>query len=248
VALEGNLKDFSLGDVFRLLYGGKKTGALHVTSPVGEGAVYFDAGRIYFATASSELEPASKRLAKSGLISEKQLRQAQGLMKIQKKDKAGRKLGQILVDEGYLESHVIEQWMREQISDALFDMLRWNEGDVRFDADERNEPGDIGIGIAPELALESATKRLEAWNKILEKIPSMDTYFAIAPTPGMRSDEIHLKPREWMMLCYLHNGRSVQELVGLTGYSDFEAARVLYGMYTAGLVEKVGPSGEPLGD
>ncbi len=248
MALEGNLKDFSLADVFRLLAGGKKTGVLHVSSTGGDGLICFDSGRIYYASSTSDTEPVHRRLARSGLISEKQLRQAQGLMKIQKKDKARRKLGQILVDEGYLDAHALEAWVREQLSDALFDMLRWSEGDVRFEPDERSDAGDIGISVAPDVALEAASKRLDAWTKILEKIPSLDTRFAIAPTPGMRTEEIHLKPREWMMLCYLHNGRSVAELVQLTGYSDFEAARVLYGMYTSGLVEKVGPSGEPLGD
>jgi hypothetical protein len=60
--------------------------------------------------------------------------------------------------------------------------------------------------------------------------------------------EIHLKPREWMLLCYLHGSRSVQELVELTGYNDFETAKVLYAMYSGGLIEKVGPAGELLAE
>ena len=51
--------------------------------------------------------------------------------------------------------------------------------------------------------------------------------------------EIHLKPREWMLLCYLHGGRSVTELAELTGYNDFETAKILYGMYAAGLIERI---------
>jgi hypothetical protein len=51
-----------------------------------------------------------------------------------------------------------------------------------------------------------------------------------------------------MLLCYLHGSRSVRELVELTGYNDFETARILYGMYAGGLIQKVGPAGEPLMD
>jgi hypothetical protein len=51
-----------------------------------------------------------------------------------------------------------------------------------------------------------------------------------------------------MLLCYLHGGRSVRELVDLTGYNDFETARILYGMYAGGLIEKVGPAGERLAE
>jgi DNA-binding MarR family transcriptional regulator len=76
----------------------------------------------------------------------------------------------------------------------------------------------------------------------------MDTHFAMAASPGTKSIEIHLKPREWMLLCYLHGGRSVKDLVELTGYTDFETARILYGMYAVGLIEKVDSGGEPVSD
>ena len=42
----------------------------------------------------------------------------------------------------------------------------------------------------------------DAWNRIRDKIPSMDTRFAMSSSPGQKPMEIHLKPREWMLLCY----------------------------------------------
>lgn len=248
MALEGNLRDFSLTDMFRLLQTGSKTGVLRVEGPAGSGIVCFREGGVFHASSGGSSEPVSKRLARAGVISEKQLRQAQGLMKIQKKDKADRKLGQILVDEGYLEASVLEAFVREQVSDALFDLLRWEEGELRFEADEGCADADLGLTVTVESVLGDAGKRLELWNKIREKIPSLDTRFAMASGPGAKSIEIHLKPKEWMMLCYLHGSRSVRELVELTGYNDFETARTLYAMYAGGLIEKVGPAGEPLPD
>jgi len=81
VALEGNLTDFSLADMFRLLETGSKTGTLHVTSSEADGVVCFREGVVYYANSGTPSEPAGKRLVKAGIISEKQLRQAQGLMK-----------------------------------------------------------------------------------------------------------------------------------------------------------------------
>lgn len=248
VALEGNLKDFSLADMFRLLQTGSKSGTLHIVREGVEGLVCFSEGRVVFASSTGDIEPAGRRLSRAGVISDKQLRQAQGLMKIQKKDKAVRKLGQILVDEGYLEASVLESFVAEQVSNALFDLMRWEDGDLRFEPDEGCGDADIGIAVSVESVLEDAGKRLEMWNRIREKIPSVETRFTMAASPGARSAEIHLKPKEWMILCYLHGSRSVGELVELTGYNDFETARVLYGMYASGLIEKVGPTGEPVGD
>lgn len=248
MALEGNLKDFTLPDMFRLLQTGSKSGTLHVDRGDAEGIVSFRDGQLFFASAGGAREPVAKVLAREGIISDKQLRQAQGLMKIQKKDKANRRLGQILVDEGYLEASVLEDFVREQVSGVLFDLLRWEEGELRFEPDETYADVDLGISVPVDAVLADAGKRLELWNKIREKIPSLDTRFAMAAAPGTKSIEIHLKPKEWMLLCYLHGGRSVQELMEFTGYSDFETARILYGMYAGGLIERVGPAGERLAD
>jgi hypothetical protein len=240
VALEGNLKDFSLPDMFRLLAQGTKTGTLYMESGEASGKVCFKKGRVFFASSNWNRESLGRRLVKAGVISEKQLRQALGLQKIQKKEKADRRLGQILVDEGYLEAVVLENFIQEQINDTLFDLFRWEEGELRFEADETCEDEDIGIAVSVENIIMEASRRLEMWNRIRQKIPSLDTVFEMAGAPGDKSMEIHLKPKEWMLLCYLHGGKSVRELVELTGENDFETARILYGMYSAGLIEKVG--------
>lgn len=239
MALEGNLKDFSLTDMFRLLANGRKSGTLHLERSGAAGKVCFDDGRIFFASSNWNRESLGKRLVKAGVTSEKQLRQALGLQKIQKKEKAGRRLGQILVDEGYLDSKVLENFIADQINDTLFDLFRWEEGQLRFEADEMCEDEDIGISVSVENVIMESSRRLEIWNKIREKIPSMDTAFTMAAAPGDKTMEIHLKPREWMLLCYLHGPRSVRELIELTGYNDFETARILYGMFSVGLIDQV---------
>jgi hypothetical protein len=244
VALEGNLKDFSLADMFRLLSAGGKTGTLYLTRPGAEGKVSFRKGRVFFASSNYNRESLGQRLVKADVISEKQLRQALGLQKIQKKEKATRRLGQILVVEGYLDAGVLEGFIQDQINDTLFDLFRWDSGDLRFEPGEVCEDEDIGISVSVENIIMEASRRLEMWNRIREKIPSMDTRFEMAAAPGEKSIEIHLKPKEWMLLCYLHGGKSVTELSALTGYNDFETAKVLYGMSAAGLIEVVGASDE----
>jgi hypothetical protein len=248
VALEGNLREFSLADMFRLLDKGGKSGTLHVTGRRSEGIVCFRDGQIFYASASIQREAMGKRLTRAGIISEKQLRQAQGLMKIQKRDKADRKLGQILVDEGYVDSEVLEALVSEQVTDALFELLRWDEGELRFEAEEHRTDVDLGLALRVDDAVAEAEKRLEAWERIREKIPSLDTCFEMSASPGLKPMDIHLKPREWMLLCYLHGSKSVSELATLSGYNDFDTARTLYGMYTGGLVEKVEPAGEQTSD
>jgi hypothetical protein len=244
LALEGNLKDFSIADMFRLLASGRKTGTLYLERPDAQGKVCFKKGRVFFASSNWHRESLGRRIVKVGVISEKQLRQALGLQKIQKKEKADRRLGQILVDEGYLDAKVLENFIQDQINDTLFDLFRWEDGQLRFEADEPCEDEDIGISVSVENIIMESSRRLELWGRIKQKIPSLETEFVMASAPGDKSMEIHLKPKEWMLLCYLHGGRSVSDLVQMTGYNDFETARILYGMYSAGLIEKIGDGAE----
>ena len=237
MALEGNLADFSLRDMFRLLEAGSKTGMLHVESPSGRGAVCFTDGRICHASVGLEQTPVVKRLASEGVVSEKQLRQARGLVKIQKRDKAPRRLGRVLVDEGYIEEAKLEDFVLGEVALALFDLLRWEEGELRFVSDESCGDADLGISVDVEDALTATEERLAVWKEIAETIPTPDTTFTISSAPVDQKAEIQLKPREWMMLCYLHGGRSVAELAALTGDTEFEVSKTLYGMHAGGLVE-----------
>ena len=71
-------------------------------------------------------------------------------MKIQKRDKAKRRLGQILVDEGYVEAAVLEGFVLDAVADALFDLLRWEEGEMRFEPDEEL-PMRISASTCPSI-------------------------------------------------------------------------------------------------
>ncbi|MDO8987280.1 MAG: helix-turn-helix domain-containing protein, partial [Coriobacteriia bacterium] len=111
--------------------------------------------------------------------------------------------------------------------------------ELRFESGESCDDEDIGISVSVENIIMESARRLELWNRIRVKIPSLDTRFIMAPAPGEKSMEIHLKPKEWMLLCFLHGSRTVRELVELTGYNDFDTAKILYGMYSAGLIERL---------
>jgi hypothetical protein len=240
VALEGSLQDFSLSDVFRLLDSGAKSGTINLESGDARGMVCFRDGRIYFAASSWQRDPLGRRMVRAGLITEKQLRQALGLMKIQKKEKAGRRLGQVLVDEGYIDARALEQFVNDALFDTLFDLFRWDEGALRFEQTDSGEEQDIGVSVAVDLAIQEMTRRLEQWERIRERVPNLDTVFVMADAPGDKPIEIHLKPAEWLLLTHLHGGSTVRELMEATGGSDFEIARALYAMQAAGLIERVG--------
>ena len=65
----------------------------------------------------------------------------------------------------------------------------------------------------------------------------MEIVFKMATAPGEGTFEISLKPIEWQLLLLVDATRSVSELASDTGRTDFEVARILYGLFCAGLLE-----------
>ena len=81
------------------------------------------------------------------------------------------------------------------------------------------------------------SRRLEEWARIKKKIPSMDVVFKMATAPGEGTFEISLKPIEWNLLLLVDGSRSVAELAAEKKRTDFEVARIMYGLFSAGLLE-----------
>lgn len=236
MALRGNLKDFSLPDVFQLVTFSRKTGVLRIQREDGaEGSVWFRDGDVFFAQSNWHTEPLGERLVKAQRITPQALKRALEVRSGEPED--GRRLGQILIDEGYITEKVLETFVSEQIQDTIFDLMRWDEGDFDFEAMPEVVDEDIGLSVSIENVVMEGARRLEEWTRIKKKIPSMDVVFKMATAPGEGTFEISLKPIEWQLLLLVDGTRSVAELATETSRTDFEVARIVYGLFSAGLLE-----------
>ena len=235
MALRGNLKDFSLPDVFQLVQLSGKTGVLRIAGPDAEGSIWFRDGDVFFAQSNWRRDHLGERLVTAQRITPAALARALELREAEPPE--GRRLGQILVDEGYITQQVLESFVQEQILDTIFDLMRWDEGDFDFEVLPDVVHEDIGLSVSVENIVMEGSRRLEEWNRIRKKVPSTDMVFKMATAPGEGTFEISLKPVEWNLLLLVDGTRSVAELAHETGRTDFEVARVIYGLFSAGLLE-----------
>ncbi len=236
MALRGNLKDFSLPDVFQLITFSRKTGVLRIVrSDAAHGSVWFRDGDVFFASSNWHTQPLGERLVSSQRITPQALERALELRAGE--PEAGRRLGQILVDEAYITEKVLEGFVQEQIQDTIFDLMRWDDGEFDFEPMPTVVEEDIGLAVSIENVVMEGSRRLEEWARIRKKIPSMDVVFKMATAPGEGTFEISLKPMEWQLLVLVDGSMSVAELAAATHRTDFEVARVVYGLFSAGLLE-----------
>ncbi|MBN2248111.1 MAG: DUF4388 domain-containing protein [Coriobacteriia bacterium] len=234
MALRGNLKDFSLPDVFQLVQLSGKTGVLRIVRSDTEGSIWFRDGDVFFAQSNWRHELLGQRLVNAQRITPAALKRA---LEMHATEGGARRLGDILVSEGYITQQVLETFVQEQIEDTIFDIMRWDEGDFDFETLPEVVHEDIGLSVSVENIVMEGSRRLEEWNRIKKKVPSADMVFKMATAPGEGTFEISLKPIEWNLLLLIDGTRSVRDLALEVHSTDFEVARVIYGLFSAGLLE-----------
>src|SRR5215213_4355105 len=111
MAIRGSLKEASLPDVLQLLSMGKKTGCLSVSHRSNFGYIYFDRGKISYASIVNRRDRLGDILVKSGLIAQEQLNDAIA----QQSRERSRRLGEILIGQGVLSREELHRQIRVQI-------------------------------------------------------------------------------------------------------------------------------------
>jgi hypothetical protein len=224
VKLEGSLDAFSLPDIFQLLSFTKKSGGLHLRRGNQHGCVYFAEGAITGALADNGRQSLARRLIGAAEVPISVLEQA-----VERARSEGVGVGRALLDAGAVDDALLRSVVTDQAVDAVFDFLRWSDGEFSFGLDEVS-PDDVGVRLATDEVIAEARSRLDVWERACRIIPSPQTVLAV---PVCIGEEPRLSRAEWALLALVDGRRSVAELVQLAGRGDFAVVSTL-----AGLVER----------
>ena len=228
--LQGTLNDFTLADVFSLLALTKKTGALRVTSDGTDGQVLFRDGLICLALSDAKRVPLGARLVSAGLIDEDQVRAT-----VQSNSGSSVAVTEALLASGQVEDRVLAVFLREQIVDAVFELMRLTEGSFNFDA---NAPAlSRGVGLSVVDVVGEATRRLDEWQAIHQRIAAPTAVLAMVPTAATGREGVTLTAEQWELLALIDGRRTVTDVVELTGRGEFATCRVLGDLVSAGLIQ-----------
>ncbi|MEX2178709.1 MAG: DUF4388 domain-containing protein [Gemmatimonadaceae bacterium] len=235
MAIKGSLREASLPDVLQLLSMGKKTGCLSVTHRNNFGYIYFDKGRISYASIVNRRDRIGDMLVKAGSITAEQLQQA---IDAQGKHR-DKRIGDLLVDLEFLTRDALHEHVRVQIEEAVYTLFTWNEGTFNFEAEVHPERQDLLVSINPESLLLEGARRVDEWSLIEKKVPSFDMVFD-ADWRKLAATELALTAEQQAVLQHVDGRRDVVSLVEAAGLVEFEVGKALYGLLTAGLIHRVG--------
>src|ERR687890_2150620 len=235
MAIEGPLRELGIHDVFQLLDLSRKTGALRVTSDLrdDEGVVLFDGGRVIHASVRSHPTSIERILRHAGKVSDPDLTVAAALEPL-----PAEGLGDRLVRAGVITQRELERQLRLAIESVVFELLSWQEGFFSFE--ERavaDVPLDARIRISTESLLMEGARRIDEWSRIADKVPHLSVVPMLAPVEDDRASVLDLLPHEWEVLMMIDASRDLRGIAAALGRSEFEIAKIAYGLVSTGVVE-----------
>lgn len=117
--------------------------------------------------------------------------------------------------------------------EAIYALAIWSSGDFQFSPGEEAETATIQKSNT-SLLMEAA-RRLDEWKVLSRKIPGVD--FVPWLVPREAAEPVTLSPLEWNLVIGIDGRKTVEEVARSLNTSSFEAAKILYGLITSGLVE-----------
>ena len=231
--LEGTLDAFSLPDIFQLLSFTKKTGTLHLRREACHGAVHVRAGAVTGARADVRRQALGRRLVGAGLVDDQTLAAAVE----QLVDRPGAGLGRMLAERAELDPETVRALAAEQATDAVFDLMRWPDGEFAFIVDEP-DPDDLGAALPVEQVVEESNRRLAAWAALTAAVPAPGAVVSFAPAPATAPV---LTTDEWQLLSLVDGRRTVSDLGALSGRGDFVMVGALAALVERGLLHVRSP-------
>src|SRR5574341_586220 len=204
MAIKGSLREASLPDVLQLLALGQKTGCLSIADRANFGYIYFDRGRICYASIVNRRDRLGDILVKHEKITQDQLDAAVARQSRER----DRKLGEIMVEQGAISQVELERYIRVQIEEAVYFLFTWTQGTFNFEADVHPERQDFLVSINPESLLLEGARRVDEWSLIEKKVPSFDLIFTV-DRDRLKTAEVELTPEQERIVPLLNGVRDV---------------------------------------
>lgn len=238
MAIEGPLRELGIHDVFQLLDLSRKTGRLRVSSSLrdNEGTVFFRDGRVVSAQIRSNPHALGTLLVRGGKITEQDLARARD---VQLMPGEHRRLGEILVSLGLLTNRELERQVRQQIEVVVFELLSWQEGYFSFvEEDTAASAVDAAVSVTTEALLMEGARRLDEWTRVQQRIAHMGLVAVLAEPDGQgHAPALELLPHEWEVLAAIDGARDLRSVATVLGRSEFDVARVAFGLLTTGIID-----------
>src|SRR5262249_25385513 len=230
-SLAGNLAVFRLPDVFTFLASARTTGMLTIASSEREAYVFFRGGQIVYAASNQELLRLGSILLRQKMITREQA------ASIDTAVRSGARFGEIAVEQRILSQEQIDEFLKVQVAEVIYDAFVWREGTFGFYDGFDLPPHAVTISIDLANLIMEGARRIAEWEHCLALLPDAGVVFRVVTDP--QTEKITLSLDEWKILFLVNGQRTLEDLCRDVDDEAFSVYRVVYGLFASKLIEPV---------
>jgi hypothetical protein len=239
MALQGNLRDFSITQLLNLIHLARKTGSLIIDQSSNPISLYFIDGKYSYAQDGNENISLAFILHKSHRLSVQQFR----LIKERASGMDDKELGLLLINGNYLNQREILSSLQHHYISILHDLFDRSDGAFIFKNEDEPPNGKITVRINLENIIIEGTRRMQELEHLQDEIPSLDMALKFTDRPDSNIRNVNLSVNEWRVVSYINPKNTMRQIAFTIHMSEMEIRRIVYGLLQAGLVEITRPEG-----
>src|SRR5215203_3984315 len=239
MAIQGTLQTMSLTDLLQFLAAGRKSGTLKFDHGKITKQVYFKSGTIVGSKSNDPREYLGQVLLHYGKVDETQLKAAREMQRT-----TGAKLGEVLVEQGFLTEEEVLAILKTRTLDAIYDLFVWTDGDFEFYDDEPPPDDLLLIEVEPTNVIMEGIYRIDEFARYRTLVP---TDRAILELNAGWTSSLKLGKEYRQVLFFVEKRMSVAEICYHMHASAFHVYGQLYTLISEGIARVSGelPEGSP---
>jgi len=241
MALQGNLRDFSITQLLNLINLAKKSGALLVNGNEGGARVLFRDGEMIFAQLDKETHNLPSILYQAKRISKRQMRTLQE----RSSGMNDKELGLQMVNAGYLSQQDIIEGLKSHFSNIVRLLFSWGEGQFKFDDQQQHSNDHIPVYIPLENLVIEGSRQSRETDQLKLEIPDLNMALAFTERPGIDLKKFSLSVEEWRVVSYINPKNTISQIAKASKHSNIQIRRIIFSLLEAGIVKLVRSAGAP---
>ena len=231
----GDLADLDVATLLGRLLQSRFTGRVQLRRAGAEKTVHFEDGRPIFATSNLPHDRMGDLLYREGKITREQQQRARDLVV-----ESGRRMGEILVEMGFLKPRELLPAVRHHIEDILYSLFAWDSGE--FAISPGDPPGErIRLTRHPAAIVLEGVRRKYGAELLEARLGSPAAVVAVRSSRqlGAIAAVADLSPPERAVMQKLDGERTIEQVAEAAQVDHVVALQLAFALVALGVAEVV---------
>ncbi len=215
-------------------YGDELTGRVTLKNGDTEKEIYFDKGRPVFATSNLTRDRMGDLLYREGKITFEQHAKSREVVA-----ESGRRMGEILIEMGFLKRRELLPAVRRHIEDIIYSVFAWRTGEYTVGTGASASSEKIRLSRHPAAIVMEGIRRKYDAERLEQAVGTQSAVVAITSDEVLKviMGSADLSPTERSALRCFDGEQTLEQLAGATGIEILLAYQLAYGLVVLGAAE-----------